>query len=159
MPTVREGLEMKDGTMSRKRTKRHRVKKTINVGNLKMPRSRFVVLNVESVENLKEWATLSYVLVLVGGIVLGGVFLFFQPEIHIAIPSSCAVFGGALVLSGLLIEWRKFGSFLRGIKRGLTIGTLEYESKSLETGVQARLTDDRVFKSRNAIFVATEEQE
>lgn len=126
---------MKDGTMSRKRTKRHHGKKTINVGNVKMARPRFVVLNIESVENLKEWTTLSYVFVFVGGIVLDGVFLFFQPGIHIAIPSLCAVSGGVLVLSGLLIEWRKFGSFLRGIRRGLTIGTLEYESKSLEAKI------------------------
>jgi len=150
-------IKRKNISMSRKRTRSQNIRKKSSVANVKMPRIDFVVMNLESITDLKEWTTLSYLFVLFGGAILGGVFLFFQPRIDRLIPVSCAIIGGALVFAGLFIEWRKFRSFPKRTSKGPTIGTLNYESDSLRSCSQGELTEKKVFKSIDRIFVVTED--
>lgn len=104
------------------------------VAKVKIALPEFVMVDVKSINNLKDWSIASYLLVLIGGILVGGVFLFFQPGIDIALPLVCIITGVIMIIVGVLVEARKFGNFMNGIRHsGIDAGYVYYSGDTSPT--------------------------
>jgi Na+-translocating ferredoxin:NAD+ oxidoreductase RnfD subunit len=100
-----------------------------------------VVVNLESINNLKEWSIASYVLTLIGGVVVGGIFLFFQQEISWIVPTLSLIVGVIMILLGIALEWKKFSSFTKTIERsGISAGSIYYAGDTLATEEDYKVT-------------------
>ena len=68
------------------------------------------------------------------GALVGGMFLFFQPGIDIALPSAYVVIGVIMIIVGVLVEARKFGNFMNSIRHSaIDAGYLYYSGDTSST--------------------------
>jgi len=97
-----------------------------HAGKIKVPRKCFAVLDIDTITDLKDWAVVGNLLILVGGILEGGCFLFFRPGIDKMIPTVSVAAGILIIVLGVLVEQRKFKHFAEKLKKGKTIGELHF---------------------------------
>lgn len=100
----------------------HQVKKS-----LKWILPEMVVIDLESIKNLKDWTIMSYLLTLVGGILAGGGFLLLEPTVEKILPTLSLIFGTIMVILGVLIELLKFRNFTENIENSaIEAGSIYY---------------------------------
>jgi len=121
------------------------------VAKVKMVPSEMVVVNLETIKNLKEWSIISYILTLIGGILAGGIFLFSQSQIDLLLATS-VIIGFIMIFLGILIEWRKFSCFTKRIVESVDIGSLYYSGDTVATERDYESTETKTLSHRRYMY-------
>jgi hypothetical protein len=132
-------------------------RKKREVGSVRFPQMHLTVVDIDSVANLKEWTIVGNLLVLVGGGMAAGGFLFFQPGIDRLTPISFLLVGGVMIALGIYIEWQKFSHFANRMKKG-RVEDFVYLRRSTSSSRKPKRHLKEASKPEHFVFVQNSER-